>query len=160
MVAVVLFGSLYRSYLEQNKTKNGAGFPFVGWCMINTVSKNHIKIRKIERGIAKQRLCQHLSWPSSYKCVVWNTSGDTECDSLLNRAACTPQPWSPHIITAWKGRRHGTFCTFDLILTATRCRITLHVRRDHDSRLNRKREDVTASAVSYTHLTLPTILLV
>ena len=61
MVAVVLFGSLYRSYLEQNKTKNGAGFPFVGWCMINTVSKNHIKIRKIERGIAKQRLCQHVS---------------------------------------------------------------------------------------------------
>ena len=41
-------------------------------CMINTaVSKSHIQIHtwyvpKIERGIAKQRLCQRLGWPSSY----------------------------------------------------------------------------------------------
>ena len=34
--------------------------------MIDTVSKNHIQIRKIERGIAKKKLCQHISWPSSY----------------------------------------------------------------------------------------------
>ena len=47
--------------LEQKKEGVGAGFPFVGWCMINIVSKNHIQTRKIQRGIAKQRLCQHLT---------------------------------------------------------------------------------------------------
>ena len=52
--------------LEQKINKNGAGFPFVGWCMMNTASKNHIKILKIEWGTAEQRLCHHLSWPSSY----------------------------------------------------------------------------------------------
>ena len=40
------FGSLHRLYLEQAKAGGGAGFPFVGWCMINTtVSKNHIQVQ-------------------------------------------------------------------------------------------------------------------
>ena len=61
---------LYRSNLSNIKEK-GAGFPFVGWCMINTVSKIHIQIRKSARGIARRRLCQHLSWPSSLLVQVW-----------------------------------------------------------------------------------------
>ena len=52
--------------LERKKAwgRGRADFPFVGWCVINTVSKNHIQTHKIDRGIAKQRLYQHLSWPS------------------------------------------------------------------------------------------------
>ena len=52
--------------LEQKIIQNGAGFPFVGLCRV----QNRIKIRKIERGIGKQSLCQHLSWPSSYEGTV------------------------------------------------------------------------------------------
>ena len=67
MVAFVFFRILSSVIsLEQKLNKNGEGFQFVVWCMINTVSKKHIKIRKIERGIAKKKLCQHISWPSSY----------------------------------------------------------------------------------------------
>ena len=41
------FGSLFRSYLSDKKQKiKKAGFQFVGWCMINIVSKNHTQIRK------------------------------------------------------------------------------------------------------------------
>ena len=64
------FGSLSRSYIEQKLNKKVGGFPFVGWCMTNTASKNRNKIRQIERGIAKQRLCQHLSWPSWYSYLL------------------------------------------------------------------------------------------
>ena len=52
--------------LKQNTKQKRACFPFVGWCMINTVSKNHIQIRSIERGVANLPLWQHLGWPSSY----------------------------------------------------------------------------------------------
>ena len=34
--------------------------------MINIVSKNPIHIRKIEPGMTKQWIYQHLSWPSAY----------------------------------------------------------------------------------------------
>ena len=41
--------------------------------MINAVSKNPIQTRKNGRGIVKQRLCQHLSCPSSYwSCLYSN----------------------------------------------------------------------------------------
>ena len=40
--------------LKQKKQTKKASFPFVAWCTINTVSKNHIPIRNIERGIANQ----------------------------------------------------------------------------------------------------------
>ena len=81
MVAFVFFRILVSVIFVQQKIhKNGAGFPFVGWCMMNTASKNHIKIRKIERGRAKQRLWQHLSWPSSCTryysyCILFICSG-------------------------------------------------------------------------------------
>ena len=48
------------AYVEKNvgtATQVGADFPLVGWCMINTVSRNHVEMRKVARGIAKQRLC-------------------------------------------------------------------------------------------------------
>ena len=53
-------GSKPIGYVSRTKKikKWGTGFPSVGWCMINTVSKNHIQTRKIERGIAKQLLSQ------------------------------------------------------------------------------------------------------
>ena len=63
------FSDRYIGHVSRTKKQNkkGAGFPFVGWHMINTVvSKNHIQIHHIERGIAKQRLGQHLGWPTSY----------------------------------------------------------------------------------------------
>ena len=37
-----------------------AGFPFIGWCMINTASKNHTQIRKIEQGMANPPVWQWL----------------------------------------------------------------------------------------------------
>ena len=62
-------GWLYQVHFSLSK-KGSAGLPFVGWCMINTVSKNliknHIQIRKTERGIAKQPLCRHLTWPNPH----------------------------------------------------------------------------------------------
>ena len=42
------------------------GFPFVGWSMINLVSKNRTQVRNIERGMANLRPWQILGWPSSY----------------------------------------------------------------------------------------------
>ena len=69
MVAFVFFGgSMHRSNLS-NKTKK-AGRLSICWLVHG---KHHAKktqtskyARKIERGIAKQRLYQHLSWLSSY----------------------------------------------------------------------------------------------
>ena len=61
------FGSVNRSYLSIKKEeKKKASFPFVAWCMINTVSKNHIPICNIERGVANQPGNQRLGWPGSY----------------------------------------------------------------------------------------------
>ena len=88
----IFFGSLYRSYLsDKNKTKEifriaplvkslrqkkththkptGQAFHLLVWFMIKTVSKNHIQLRAgaTNRGIAKQRLRQHLGWPSCWR---------------------------------------------------------------------------------------------
>ena len=60
------FGSLYRSYLSKKKVTKKASFPFVGRCMTNTLSSNHVPTRNIERGVANLPLRQHLGWPSSY----------------------------------------------------------------------------------------------
>ena len=55
MVALVFFlgGCIGHTLnLGQKQNNNKAGFPFklfVGWCVINTVSKSNIQIRKIER---------------------------------------------------------------------------------------------------------------
>ena len=68
MVAFVFFRiviSVISLGQKQKKTKKG-GFQFVGWCMVNIVSKNHTQIRKVERGMANLPLWQLLGWPSSY----------------------------------------------------------------------------------------------
>ena len=51
---------------EQKHKINKAGFQFVGWCMMNIVSKNYTQIRITERGMANLHLWQLLGWPSSY----------------------------------------------------------------------------------------------
>ena len=53
MVAFVFFWIVISVIsLGQGQKIKKAGFQFVGWCMINIVSKNHAQIRKIERGMA------------------------------------------------------------------------------------------------------------
>ena len=61
MVDFVFFQVFASVISLEPKKKGGAGFPFAGWCIINTASKIHIQICKIEWGVAKQRLCPHLS---------------------------------------------------------------------------------------------------
>ena len=39
---------------KKKKENNRAGLPFVSRCMINTVSKHNVKIRRIERGRGEQ----------------------------------------------------------------------------------------------------------
>ena len=53
MVAFVVFRIVLSVISLGQKIKiKKAGFQFVGWCMMNIVSKNQIQIRKIERGMA------------------------------------------------------------------------------------------------------------
>ena len=44
--------------LGQKQKIKKTGFQFVGWCIINIVSKNHTHIREIERGMANLPLWQ------------------------------------------------------------------------------------------------------
>ena len=57
-----------RSYLSDIKKegKIKGRFPFIVWCMFNTVSKNHIETHIIERCITNPPHWQRLRWPSSY----------------------------------------------------------------------------------------------
>ena len=106
MVAYVFFGSLHRSYLSnKNKKKKRSGFPFVGGCMINTVLKNHLYIRKLSG--AKQRLCQHLGWPSSYRYVYMYS-----VDYLLHENYCIDRVTASLISRAELGRLDtGCYCS-------------------------------------------------
>ena len=54
---------------KKKKLKRPA-FSFVGWCMINIVSKNHTQTRKLERDMDNPPLWQWLGWPSSYSAYV------------------------------------------------------------------------------------------
>ena len=60
---------------KKEKKIGTAGSRFVGWFMINIVSKNHTQIRvlvrKIERGMANLPFPQLLGWPSSYVLVLY-----------------------------------------------------------------------------------------
>ena len=49
----------------KQKINKGAGFPFVAWCMMNTVSKNDIHILKLERGMGHgQATAVSAPWPA------------------------------------------------------------------------------------------------
>ena len=71
-----LFSDRYFGHLisPTKTTIKKAGFQFVGWCMMNIVSENHTKIRKVERGMANPPLWQWLGWPSSYCCLLFGGS--------------------------------------------------------------------------------------
>ena len=65
------FVSLYRSYLQQKNE--------IRWCRLSICClvhdkhrvKKHMKMPKIERSIAKHRLCQHHNWPSSQTSTLY-----------------------------------------------------------------------------------------
>ena len=49
----------------KQKINKGAGFPFVAWCMMNTVSKNNIHILELERGMGHgQATAVSAPWPA------------------------------------------------------------------------------------------------
>ena len=72
MPVFVFFGSLYRSFISLEQMKKRARLPFVGWCMINTESKNHIPICKIERGIASNTKISTSAGPA--RIIVYSAS--------------------------------------------------------------------------------------
>ena len=63
MVAFVFF-RIVASVISLEHKK--AGFSFIGWCMINTVSKNQSNFLNVERNIVYHPVWQRLGWPSSY----------------------------------------------------------------------------------------------
>ena len=94
-------------HTSRTKTKKNkrSGFPFVGGCMINTVLKNHLYIRKLSG--AKQRLCQHLGWPSSYRYVYMYS-----VDYLLHENYCIDRVTASLISRAELGRLDtGCYCS-------------------------------------------------
>ena len=61
VVSVISLGKKQKQKQKSKTQRKKTGFPLVGWwCVINTVKKNHIQLRQIERAMAKQRLWQHL----------------------------------------------------------------------------------------------------
>ena len=48
------------TFYLSNNNKNLASFPVVAWRITNTVAKNRVQIRNIERGMANLPLRQHL----------------------------------------------------------------------------------------------------
>ena len=59
------FSQIVVSVLSRtNLKKKKASFPLVGWCMINTVSENHIPTCNIEWGIADQTKIGTLAGPA------------------------------------------------------------------------------------------------
>ena len=85
MVVFVFFGSLFRSDLSDIFFFLKAGFQFVGWCMINIVSKNHTQVRNIERGMANLPLSLAVTWPAQLVAPRRNSRILTESATKENR---------------------------------------------------------------------------
>ena len=115
------------------KKKTQAGFPVVGWCMINTVSQNHVQIRNMERGMANLPLWQHLGWPSSYG-MPFFIKKNTICD--LSRIWIRDRIMNGY----WVEKRHFSTLYFRLFrvdlnvsrtLPGTRYLHVLHIAGSH-----------------------------
>ena len=127
------------SSLEQIMKKR-ACFPFVGWCMINTVKKKKsIQIRSFEWGVDNQPIWQHLGCPTSYiwQHLGWPSSSTSDILKKTDRAS--------HVTHASTCVPHVTSISLGTDLTAP----PLKVQKRHESRLG---SSFTAEKIKVYHL--------
>ena len=136
------FGSLYRSYLSNEKKKEKRRLS-VYWLMHDQHRiKKHVKIRNIERGIANPPLYAFLGWPSSYQSKVL-----FRYYTYVSTNGASPR-WADARLGCARARNFRGNRQIEAV-NATLVRYCQGFIKNK-SRLN---ED---KAVSYTHLTLPT----
>ena len=92
MQVMDVFFCIFRTFISaaslgrKTKEEKKPGFPFVGLCIINTVSKKHIQRHRVERGMANLLLWEWLDWPGSYEFQIY-----TLLDTLIAEAGSTTE---------------------------------------------------------------------